>query len=181
MGRPNAPQDSVRLQHQITLTRGFYLGKYEVTRGQWESAMGTAPWDSLSGTPDGPNYPANNITWDDAQQFIRQLNTAAGDSLYRLPTEAEWEYACRAGTTSDWWFSDDEHDLGAYAWYRANAWNVGEGYPHEVGQKLPNPWGLHDMYGNVKEYCQDYFSPTYYAESPPVDPQHCAECAKLRA
>ena len=132
--------------------------------------MGTTPW--VGGHKDvreSPNNPAAYISWNDMQVFIHSLNQAAGDSLYRLPTEAEWEYACRAGTTMRWSFGDDESQLGQYAWYLDNACGVEECYPHAVGTKLPNPWGLYDMHGNVAEWVQDWRWP--YPSDAQTDPQ----------
>ncbi len=97
------------------------------------------------------------ISWDDVQAFVARLNEASGAEVYRLPTEAEWEYACRAGTTTRWSFGDDEGDLGDYAWYRDNAWAAGLQYAQPVGTKLHNPWGLYDMHGNVWEWVQDWY------------------------
>ena len=87
-----------------------------------------------------------------------------------MPTEAEWEYACRAGTSTPWSFGRDENQLTAYAWYNVNAWRVGEEYAHPVGIKWPNPWGLYDMHGNVWEFCSDYYGKDFYIQSPPADP-----------
>jgi formylglycine-generating enzyme required for sulfatase activity len=157
-------------QHEVTITRGFWLGKYELTQGQWESAMGTTPWSGQSEVQESASNPAVWISWEDMQALIGVLNEAEGAEVYRLPTEAEWEYACRAGTTTRWSFGDDERQLGEYAWYVVNAWNVGEEYAHAVGTKLPNPWGLYDMHGNVPEWCQDWYNDTYYSESPSEDP-----------
>jgi formylglycine-generating enzyme required for sulfatase activity len=156
--------------HEVTLSQGFYLGKYELTQGQWESVMGTTPWSGQENVQERASNPAVYISWEDMQGFISALNEGEGAEVYRLPTEAEWEYACRAGTTTQWSFGDAERPLGDYAWYEANIWDVGEPYAHPVGMKLPNPWGLYDMYGNVSEWCQDRYSGTYYSESPGEDP-----------
>lgn len=153
---------------QVTLTAGFYLGKYETTQQQWEAVMGTSPWVSQDYVQADPNHPAVYISWNDIQLFIHQLNLAAGDSLFRLPTEAEWEYACRAGTTTRWSFGDDETQLGEYAWYDDNAFNAGEQYAHAVGTKKPNPWDLYDMHGNVWEWVQDWWGD--YPSNAQVDP-----------
>ena len=154
--------------HQVTISRGFYLGKYEITQGQWKSVMSTSPWLGWEDMRVDDRNPAAYISWNDMQMFIQVLNKAAGDSLYRLPTEAEWEYACRAKTNSLWSFGDDRNQWGDYAWYDENARDVGEKYAHQVGTKLPNPWGLYDMHGNVWEWCQDWYGP--YSNGSKVDP-----------
>ena len=161
--------DDEEPQHQVTITKGFYLGKYEITQGQWNSVMGTRPWAGQTGVQENPSNPAAYISWDDMQALIDTL-TAHGLGGFRLPTEAEREYTCRAGTTTLWSFGDDESQLGQYAWYDDNACDVGECYAHTVGTKVPNPWGLHDMYGNVWEWCQDWYGDTYYSVSPDTDP-----------
>ena len=160
-------------QHRVTLTRGFYLGKYEVTQAQWQAMMGTAPWSGDDNVMEGPNYPASNVTWYGAQSFVAEMNDNASDSLYRLPTEAEWEYACRAGTTTSWSFGEDGSKLRDYAWYwivpgNVQAPPVMEDYPHAVGDKRPNPWGFHDMHGNVWEWCLEHQGA--YPNAAEVDP-----------
>lgn len=144
-------------QHSVTITEGFYLGKYEITQGQWEAVMGTKPWRGQSSVRDNPAHPVVYISWTDVQAFIRRLNEASGRTIYRLPSEAEWEYAARAGTITRWSFGDNESQLGKYAWYRDNAWDVGLKWGQPVGTKLPNPWGLYDMHGNVWEWVQDWY------------------------
>ena len=157
-------------QHEVTITKGSWLGKYELTQEQWQSVMGTTPWAGEIFVQEKPNHPAVYLWWGDIQAFIVKLNEAEGDSIYRLPTEAEWEYACRAGTTTPWSFGDDENESKNYAWYYYNAENVGEKYAHAVGTKLPNPWGLYDMHGNVREWVQDWYGEDYYSKSPKNDP-----------
>ncbi len=157
--------------HGVTISQGFYLGKYEVTQEQWESVMGTRPWQGQNYVRSGSNYPAVYVSWADAQGFIRRLNASQTSNVYRLPTEAEWEYACRAGTTTRWSFGDYESQLTHYAWYRDNAWDVGEQYAHLVGTKRANPYGLYDMHGNVWEWVQDWYDGAYYRSSLSVDPQ----------
>ena len=155
-------------RHEVEISRGFWLGKYEITQGQWEAVMGTEPWSGWDIVVD-PSYPAVIISWGEVHEFIGRLNAAAGEELYRLPTEAEWEYACRAETTTRWSFGDDEDKLTDHAWY------LGNNYPTEgakaVGGKSPNPWGLHDMHGNVWEWVQDWYDEEYYNSSPRLDPQ----------
>ena len=173
MGSPDTEPDregDEEPYHEVTTTRGFHLGKVEITQEQWESVMGTHPWSGQDHVKDGPNYPAVYISWNNVQAFIAKLNEEEGTSVYRLPTEAEWEYACRAGTTTKWSFGDDESQLGQYAWYHDNAWDAGQQHAHEVGTKLPNPWGSYDMHGNVWEWCEDWYDADYYGVSPSIDP-----------
>ena len=156
----------------MTITQGFYLGKYEMTQEQWEAVMGTKPWSAGDleqyNLPESPRQVAVGMSWEDAQEMIQRLNAAAGASFYRLPSEAEWEYACRAGTITLWSFGDDGSQLDEYAWYRNST--TGERTSHEVGLKSPNAWGLYDMHGNVWERVDDWFSSSYYGESPALDP-----------
>lgn len=142
-------------RHTVTLTRGFYLSETEVTQAQWQQLMGANP----SGNQDcGPDCPVEQVSWEDCQAFIRRLNALEGTDLYRLPTEAEWEYACRAGARTA--FSagkitllhcQKDPVLDPIAWYCGNSGFL----PHPVAQKAPNAWGLYDMHGNVQEWCQD--------------------------
>jgi formylglycine-generating enzyme required for sulfatase activity len=148
-------------KHEVTLTKGFYLGKYEVTQAQYEAVMGSNP----SRSSKGPDYPVDNVSEGDAIAFCEKLAEATGQEA-RLPTEAEWEYAARAGSATKWFFGDDPAPLGDYAWCKANA----EAKSHPVGQKKPNPWGLYDIYGNVCERISDKYSRSYYSISPKVDP-----------
>ena len=142
-----------------------------VTQGQWKAVMGTEPrkGQSQSFVKKGANYPAVYVSWNDAVAYCKKLSEKEGKT-YRLPTEAEWEYACRAGTETRWSFGDDEKELGDYAWYRENAWDIDERYSHQVGLKNPNAFGLYDMHGNVHEWCYDYHGKDYYKESPEKDP-----------
>ncbi len=130
--------------------------------------MGTQPWSGQDYVQSNASHPAVYISWEDVQGLIGKLNAAAGKNSYRLPSEAEWEYACRAGMRSRWSFGDEESQLKEYAWYYDNAWVVGLEYAQPVGQKLPNPWGLYDMHGNVWEWCQDWYED--YSSSAQTDP-----------
>lgn len=125
-----------------------------MTQGQWKSVMDTEPWNGKKFVNVGAKYAAAYVTWDDAEEFCRQLS-GMESTTYRLPTEAGWEYACRGGTTTAYSFGDDSSLLGDYAWFAANASNAGGKYAHEVGQKKSNDFGLYDMHGNVSEWCQD--------------------------
>jgi len=148
-------------QHKVRITEPFYIGVYEVTQAQWDRVLGQRTWDPWMGV--GADYPASHISWDDAMEFCRKLtdqeqragHLPAGCE-YKLPTEAQWEYACRAGTTTRYCFGDDPSRLAEYAWFTENAADVGE-RAHQVGSKKPNAWGLYDMHGHVSEWCADWF------------------------
>ncbi len=156
-------------QHRVTISRPFYMGETEVTQGQWKAVMGTEPWKGEEYVKEGTNYPATYVSWEDAVEYCRRLSERDGRE-YRLPTEAEWEYACRGGSTGRYSFGDDVSELGRYAWFDENAWNKDEKYAHLVRQKLANPFGLFDMHGNVYEWCSDWYGEKYYGESPSADP-----------
>ena len=133
--------------------------------------VGTQPWSGKEGFwEEGSDHPAVWVSWEDVQEFCETLNATSGRELYRLSTEAEWEYACRAGTNSRWSFGDDESKLGNYAWNRKNAWDVDEKYAHPVGLKCANPWGLHEMHGNVLEWCRDWFGKIPLGDGLQIDP-----------
>lgn len=138
-----------RPMHQVTISKPFYLGTREVTQAQWQAVMGSNP----SLFQGNPNLPVEQVWWTDAQEFVRKLNAKEGHTKYRLPTEAEWEYAARAGTMTAYSFGDDATRLGEYAWYKDNS----GGHTHPVGQLKPNPWGLYDIHGNVWEWVQDWY------------------------
>jgi len=137
-------------QHQVALTKSFWMGQTEVTQSQWKAVMGNNPSDFRNC---GDACPVENVSWNDVQEFIRRLNQKEGGNKYRLPTEAEWEYACRAGSTSRFYFGDDEGRLKDYAWYVNNSGQE----THPVAQKKPNTWGLYDIQGNVWEWCKDWY------------------------
>ena len=160
----------------VTLTQEFSLGKTEVTWGEWQQVMGRV-FQGKTYDVASKDFPASEITWDEATEFCQKLTATehkngklpAGES-YRLPTEAQWEYACRAGTETAYSFGDDESKLGEYAWFDGNAFDAGEKYAHKVGLKKPNPWGLHDMHGNVFEWCSDCADSTLHGGTDPVGP-----------
>ena len=165
-------------RHRVRIGKPFYLGKYEVTQEQWQAIMGRNPSyvDSLK-------HPVEHVSWEDCQRFLKKLNerfrrphpnplptmlrTVPGEGEFQLPTEAQWEYACRAGSTTKYCFGDDEARLGDYAWYAANSGRR----THPVGQKKPSAFGLYDMHGNVAEWCADWRDEGYYAKSPADDPK----------
>ncbi len=164
MGSPESDTSAYmneKPQHRVRITKPFYLGAKEVTQGQYEQVMGTNP----SRFTGDAQRPVEQVSWHDAVEFCRLLSQKEGRT-YRLPTEAEWEYACRSGSKTRFCFGDDESQLGEYAWFAGNNANT----THPVGQKRPNPWGLYDMHGNVWEWCADWHAGDYYAQSPLDDP-----------
>ena len=166
MGSPDSDNFTigyVKPQHRVRITKPFYLGKYLVTQEQWEAVMGSNPSYFK-----GPKNPVENVGWDDCQGFLGKLNAKVGSDRgkFQLPSEAQWEYACRAGSTTRFCFGDDQSKLGDYAWYDRNSGNT----THPVGEKKPNGWGLYDIHGNVSEWCQDWHDSGYYVKSPIDDP-----------
>jgi formylglycine-generating enzyme required for sulfatase activity/predicted Ser/Thr protein kinase len=172
MGSPESEdyhQDDEK-QHRVCITKPFYLGVHGVTQGEFEKVMGKTPWTGEGDVEDGSDYAASYISWDDAVEFCKELSAREGRT-YRLPTEAEWEYACRAGSKTAYCFGNDSSQLDEYAWYDDNAGGADERYAHQIGQKKPNAWGLFDMHGNVWEWCQDWSAYEYYENSPINDPE----------
>ncbi|MEI6534561.1 MAG: formylglycine-generating enzyme family protein [Verrucomicrobiaceae bacterium] len=154
-----APMESFR--HPVRLTRGFWMGRYPVTQEQWERVTGGNPSYTK-----GPSLPVEQVNWSDCQNFLQQINSIleSGHLTAALPTEAQWEYACRAGTQTRYYLGDNVHDLDRTGWFSGNS-----GYkPHPVGQKEKNKFGLHDMHGNVWQWCQDWMDA--YPRTPSVDP-----------
>jgi len=153
------------LPFEATLRHGFWLGCYEVTQAQWQAIMHNNPsWFQVNSS----NHPVENVSWHDALAFCNQLNrqldnTRPAGYQFSLPTEMQWEYACRAGTQTLYHSGNSEADLLRVAWCAANS----EGHPHSVGEKEPNAWGLYDLHGNVGEWCYD--SPSDYPSSPVAD------------
>ncbi|MEX1325518.1 MAG: SUMF1/EgtB/PvdO family nonheme iron enzyme [Desulfobacterales bacterium] len=156
--------DDERPPHKVKISKSFYLQTTQVTQGQWQKAMEGNP----SNFKDRGAYcPVEQVSWDMTQGFIKKLNKMEGSSKYRLPTEAEWEYACRAGTTTEFSFGDYAGQLGEYAWFNGNSGKWLNKKTHRVGTKKPNPWGLYDMHGNVWEWVEDDWHDTY--EGAPAD------------
>lgn len=154
-GEAKRPQEQeIEKQHSVALTRPIYMGKFEITQAQYERVTGANP--SLV---KGKDLPVGNIAWADAQAFCEKLSKQAGRDV-QLPTEAQWEFACRAGTTTPYYNGSTIEDLDKIAWFGANS----GGKIHPVGQKTPNAWGLYDMLGNAREYCRDL-----YADAPLPD------------
>jgi formylglycine-generating enzyme required for sulfatase activity/ribosomal protein L40E len=148
-------EDDERPPHEVQVSK-FYLSATEVTQTQWNSVMEYNPSERK-----GSDLPVESVAYDEVQKFLTRLNTKAGDYAFRLPTEAEWEYACRAGSTAEYCFGDEDVELGRYAWYDANS----GGDTHPVGKLLPNAWGLYDMHGNVAEWCADFYDPKAYSNA----------------
>jgi len=149
MGSEGGPYDQKPV-HWLSIAKAFYMGATEVTQAQWEAVMGGNPSRFK-----GRHKPVEQVSWNDCREFLAKLCAKEGapEGTYRLPTEAEWEYACRAGSTTKFYFGDDASELGDYAWYGENSGRQS----HPVGVKTPNAWGLHDMYGNVRECCQSLY------------------------
>ncbi|MGO9113782.1 MAG: formylglycine-generating enzyme family protein [Thermoguttaceae bacterium] len=162
-------------QHQVRITRPYWLGATDVTQEEYQRAIGSNP----SKFQGDPKRPVEQVSWNEALEFCRRLSELPGEKAakrrYALPTEAQWEYACRAGNMGPPYFSAqanplpaaaEESFLNEYAWFNANA----DGQTHRVGQKRPNAWGLYDMHGNVWQWCQDWYDKDYYAKSDTDDP-----------
>jgi len=154
-------EDHENPRHFVKFSKAFFIGKYEVTQAQWSAIMDNNPSEFKDDI-----RPVERVSWNDVQAFILKLNTKEETDKYRLPTEAEWEYAARSDSESSYTFGGDAYLLSQYAWYRNNS----GGETHPVGQLNPNAWGLYDMHGNVHEWCQDWFDRKYYSQSPANEP-----------
>ena len=174
MGSPAGEKDHQNNEQQVavTITQPFLMGQTEVTQGQWKAVMGTEPWKGQSYTKEGANYPATCVSWHDATEFCAALSQKEAKT-YSLPTEAQWEYACRAGTPTAFSFGANEALLSTYAWWGGI---VGDGnaqnaqYAHAVATKKPNPVGLYDMHGNCWEWCSDYYADALPGGNDPKGP-----------
>ncbi len=171
MGSPTseAGRKEDEIQHRVTISNSFYLGKYEVTQGQWKAITGSLPNGMNELAPEffGDNKPVIRVSWEETQDFISKLN-AKSEGKYRLPTEAEWEYAARAGSKTKFSFGNNENLLDDFAWFNDNS----GGKIHDVGGKRPNAWGLFDMYGNVWEWVQDWYG--NYPNTAQINPNGAA-------
>ncbi|MGD0091828.1 MAG: SUMF1/EgtB/PvdO family nonheme iron enzyme, partial [Planctomycetota bacterium] len=162
MGSDNEGGDATEKPvHKVKISKPLYMGKYHVTQEQFEALMGNNPSKFI-----GPKNPVETVSWDDAQEFCKKLSAKTGKRI-QLPTEAQWEYACRAGTTTRYNTGDRDSDLEQAGWFRNNSGM----HTNACGQKNPNAWRLYDMHGNVWQWCQDWYNDKYYVNSPPVDPK----------
>jgi len=174
MGSPKSDpdhNDDEGPQRKVTISKPFYMGIYEVTQAQWRTVMGTEPWKGKRWTKSGDNNAASHLNWNDVSRFCLMLSKKIGRTV-ALPTEAQWEYACRAGPKAVCRLGDDASKLGDYAWYDRNAYDTGRKYARAVGQKLPNAFGLYDTRGNVWEWCRDWYAKRFYAAASNVDPEN---------
>lgn len=146
--------------HKVVITKPYYLSKYLITRDQYLTVLNVEGRDPID-----YSFPIDSISWDDAKLFCERLSIRSGVNV-RLPYEAEWEYACRSGTNTNYYSGDSESDLNLIAWHKGNS----SSSLHPVGQKAPNPWGLYDMVGNTWQWCEDWYGEDYYASSPTIDP-----------
>jgi formylglycine-generating enzyme required for sulfatase activity len=167
MGSPKEEKDRSEDEGpvDVNLPFGVWLGRDEVTQAQWQRFMHTPPWSGKSDVQEGDGYPATYVSWRDAAEFCKKLTEAERTAgrlpaawEYSLPTEAQWEFACRAGEKTRFGFGDASSDLAKYGWFAVNANDAGEKYAHPVGQKKPNDWGFRDMHGNVCEWCRDLYA-----------------------
>jgi formylglycine-generating enzyme required for sulfatase activity len=173
MGTPvdeRGPDDNEGPQHKVTLSRAFYMGITPVTQGQWKALMGANNNPSSSIYSFGDDSPVNNVSWNDAVDFCNKLSKKES-KIYRLPTEAEWEYACRAGTITAYFTGNGEDSLKKAGWYDGNSSDESHprGYMHPVGQKAANGFGLYDMHGNQYQWCSDWYADKY-VEGEQTDP-----------
>ena len=167
LGRFRSAASDEQPAHPVTLTQPFYMGKYAVTQEQYAQVIGTHPSHFK-----GQDSPVEQVSWDDAQAFCKKAAEHTQQTV-RLPTEAEWEYACRAGTRTTYYSGDTDKDLARVAWYAANSNNT----THPVGQKEPNVFGLYDVHGNVWQWCQDWYGEDFYGKSEAENPQGPAQGA----
>jgi len=158
LGRDRLPCEKI---HRVQITRPFYIGKYPVTQDEWQAVMGANP-----SRFHGARLPVEQVSWHDCRRFAEKARARGGSAL-ALPTEAQWEYACRAGAKTRFCFADADANLDEHAWYNANSADT----IHPVGEKQPNAWGLHDLHGNVWEWCSDWYELSYYDSSPERDPE----------
>lgn len=169
-------KDNETPQHKVRISKGFQMGMYEVTLGQFKQFIAGASRSDLLNDDfrrynnHGDQDAVTKVSWNDAQAFIHWLNKKERSYHYRLPTEAEWEYAARAGRQTVYSWGNSKNVAGRYAWYDENAYNVGAKYTHAVGVKQPNAWGLYDMHGNAWEWVEDWYDARYYRNSPVTDP-----------
>ena len=170
MGSPAGEEDE-RPVHEVTISDDFYISEFEVTQSWWDTMMDAYPSHFQDAW-----HPVEQVSWYDVQEFIERLNERESTTLYRLPTEAEWEYAARAGSETAYYFGDDPQQLNTHAWFYSNT----EQHTLPVGRKRTNAHGLHDVYGNVWEWVLDAYDPSYYAKSPSVNPRASNAMAPAR-
>jgi len=163
-------------RRKVTISKPFYIGVFELTQAQWEAVMDEKPYDSKMVTKIGPDYPASWMQWTEANEYCAKLSKKLGKKI-ALPTEAQWEYACRAGSDTEFCYGDDPKKIGDYGWLGSNMIDNKKAstYARKGGLRKPNAWGIYDMHGNVWEWCRDWYDKDFYANGKNVDPVNLKE------
>jgi formylglycine-generating enzyme required for sulfatase activity len=158
-------------RHRVAISKPFYIGAFELTQAQWETVMGSKPYDGKMLTKTGPDFPVSWVQWVEAKEFCAKLSKKLGKKI-ALPTEAQWEYACRAGSETEFCYGDNPATVSDYGWLGSNMVDNDKNktYARKGGLLKPNAWGLYDMHGNVWEWCADLYAQDFYASGNEVDP-----------